>query len=125
VRNGSGAADHNQRGASRFGLLIFLLLLGLFFSMAIRIIPVYIDHNVISNVAEAMVKSGQLNALTQTEMRREFASRLRVNNIRDFDTSSVTSNRVNNQYELSLSYEKRVPLFYNIDAVLSFNEKFQ
>ena len=83
------------------------------------------DHNLISSVAESMLENGRTDSLTQAEVRREFANSLRVNNIRDFDTSVVTASRTNNKSEISLNYEKRVPLFYNIDAIISFSDKFE
>jgi hypothetical protein len=83
------------------------------------------DHSIISSVAESMLESGRTDSMTQAEVRREFANSLRVNNIRDFDTSAVNSSRANNKSEITLMYEKRVPLFYNIDAIISFNDKFE
>ena len=125
MSSGTRTAGHYQWGASKFGVVIILLLIGSFFSIAIKIIPVYMDHNLISSVAESMLENGRTDSLTQAEVRREFANSLRVNNIRDFDTSVVTASRTNNKSEISLNYEKRVPLFYNIDAIISFSDKFE
>ncbi len=124
MANAARTTDYFQRGASKFGVIIVLLLIGMFFSIGIKIIPVYMDHGLISSVAESLLESGRTASMTQAEVRREFANSLRVNNIRDFDTSAVTSSRENNKSEISLNYEKRIPLFYNIDAVISFSDKF-
>ncbi len=125
MRSGTRTADYYQRGASKFGLVVTLLLIGLFFSVGMKIVPVYMDHNLISSVAESLLESGRSDSMTQAEVRSEFANSLRVNNIRDFDTSAVTSSRTDNKSEITLTYEKRVSLFYNIDAVISFNDKFE
>jgi hypothetical protein len=83
------------------------------------------DHNLISGIAETLLNGGRADSMTQAEIRSEFANNLRVNNIRDFDASAVTSNRTDNKSEINLKYEKRIPLFYNIDAVISLNDKFE
>jgi hypothetical protein len=125
MRSVARTADHYQRGASKFGIVITLLVVGLFFPVRMKIVPVYMDHNLISSVAQAMLESGRTDSMMQAEVRREFANSLSVNNIRDFDASAVTSSRANNKSEITLIYEKRVPLFHNINAVISFNEKFE
>jgi len=125
MRIKSGTTDLYQRGASKIGIIITLLVIVLFFSVGIKIIPVYMDHSLISSVAKSMLASGRTDSMTQAEVRREFADSLRINNIRDFDISAITLSRANNKSEITLIYEKRVSLFYNIDAVINFNDKFE
>ena len=114
-----------QRGVSIFGIIVILALLGGFLSVGLKLMPIYLDHNVISGVAESLQESGRAAQMTQTEIRTEISNSLRVNNIRDFELSSVTANTANNRTVINIAYEKRVPLFFNIDAVVSFDDSFE
>ena len=118
-------AGRYQKGASVFGVVVVLLIIAAFVSVGLKVIPAYVDHNLVAGVAETLADSGRAADMTQTEIRQEISNTLRVNNIRDFDINSVTSTRVENPTEISIVYERRIPLFTNIDIVISFDEKFE
>ncbi len=118
-------AGRYQKGASVFGVVVVLLMISAFVSIGLKVIPAYLDHNVVAGVAETLVDSGRAADMTQTEIRQEIGNSLRVNNIRDFDIDAVTSTRLENRTEISIVYERRIPLFSNIDVVISFDDKFE
>src|SRR5690606_17041806 len=106
-------------------IILTLAILGGLLSVGLKLVPVYIDHNVIRGVVESLQESGRASDMTQTEIRTELSNTLRVNNIRDFDLDAVTVNKSNNRTVINLAYEKRVSLFFNIDAVVSFDESYE
>jgi hypothetical protein len=112
----------SQRGFSKFGLLLLVVLVsGLTFGL--RILPVYLDHNFVKGVAEDLVASGRAATLTQAQMREEIANGLRVNNVRDFNLNSITLQRENASPVLVIDYERRVPLVGNVDVIISFDDR--
>ncbi len=49
---------------------------------------------------------------------------LLVNNVRDFDVAKIVLVKKSREKTLSVDYEVRVHLFYNIDAILVFEHRF-
>ena len=114
-----------QRGISMIGLIITLMVVAFFLTVGLKIVPIYLEHNTIRNAIESLVESGQVNEMSQNQLRQEISNSLRVNSIRDFDLDAVRLERSNNATAVALSYEKRVSLFSNIDAVVYFDERIE
>ena len=114
-----------QRGFSKFGLLMMLVVLVSGLTFGLKILPVYLDHNFVKGVAEELIADGRAASLTQGEIREEIANGLRVNNVRDFNLSSITLERENAEPVLVIEYERRVPLVANIDVIISFDDRIE
>ena len=114
-----------QRGFSKFGLLMMLVLLVSGLTFGLKILPVYLDHNFVKGVAKDLIADGRAAALTQGEIREEIANGLRINNVRDFNLNSVTLERENAEPVLVIEYERRVPLVANIDVIISFDDRIE
>lgn len=125
MKNKLSASIRTQKGFSKIGLIttLFVLIIGL--TLGLKVIPIYIDHNFVRGIAETLVDSGRATTLTQTEVRQEIAASLRVNNIRDFDLNSITATRGNGTAAITIKYERRVPLFSNLDVVASFDDRIE
>lgn len=115
----------SQRGFSKLGLLMLLVLLVSGLTFGLKILPVYLDHNFVKGVAEELIADGRAATLTQNEIRQEVANGLRVNNVRDFNLNSISLVRENAQPVLVIEYERRVPLVANIDVVISFDDRIE
>ncbi len=115
----------HQRGFSKLGLVFMLVVLVSGLTFALKVLPVYIDHNFVRGVAESLLESGRANSMTQAEVREEIAASMRVNNVRDFDLDSISTSRANGASIISITYERRIPLFANIDIILSFDDQIQ
>ena len=114
-----------QRGFSKFGLLMMLVVLVSGLTFGLKILPVYLDHNFVKGVAEELIADGRAASLTQGEIREEIANGLRVNNVRDFNPHGITLERENAEPVLVIEYERRVPLVANIDVIISFDDRIE
>ncbi len=114
-----------QRGFSKIGLIATLLVLIVGLTCGLKILPIYIDHNFVQGIAKSLIDSGRVETLTQTEVRQEIAASLRLNNIYNFDLSSITATRGNGTAAITIQYERRVPLFSNLDVVASFDDRIE
>ena len=114
-----------QRGFSKLGLVFMLVVLVSGLTFALKVLPVYIDHNFVKGVAESLLESGRANSMTQAEVREEIAASMRVNNVRDFDLDNISTSRANGASIISITYERRIPLVANIDIILSFDDQIQ
>ncbi|MGB4249055.1 MAG: DUF4845 domain-containing protein [Pseudohongiellaceae bacterium] len=125
MNNKLNSYSGRQRGFSKFGLLMTLVVLVTGLTFGLKVLPIYIDHNFVRGQAESLVESGRAATMTQAEIRIEVGNSLRVNNIREFDLNSITSTRNNGAAVILIVYERRVPLFSNLDVVVSFDDRIE
>ena len=114
-----------QTGVSKFGLLIVFILIISFITFGLKVVPLYVDHNLISGVYEELIENGEAANMTITEIRQRVSNTLRINNVTDFDLSSITLRKENDQAIITIAYERRVELAANLDVVAKFNTDLQ
>ncbi len=114
-----------QQGFSKFGLLMTLIVLVCFLTFGLKVLPVYIDHNFVKGFAEDLVESGRASSMTQAEVREEVGRGLAINNVREFDINSITTSINGGDSVISIKYERRIPLFSNVDIVVSFDDRVE
>ena len=114
-----------QRGISSAGVLLIAVLLGLFFTVGLKVGPLYVDHNLITGLCQDLIDNGEANGMTVTEVRDRISSTLRINNVTDFDLNSIRMRKENAEAIITVAYEKRVPLIANLDIVATFDESLR
>jgi len=111
----------DQVGVSKFGLLIVFVLLAGFFTFGLKVVPLYVDHNLVTGVCEELVENGEAVNMTVTEVRQRVSNTLRINNITDFNLSGITLRKESDQAIISIAYERRAELIANLDVVAKFD----
>jgi hypothetical protein len=114
-----------QRGISSAGVLLIAVLLGLFFTVGLKVGPLYVDHNLITGLCQDLIDNGEANGMTVTEVRDRISSTLRINNVTDFDLNSIRMRKENGEAIITVAYEKRIPLIANLDIVATFDESLR
>ena len=114
-----------QAGVSKFGLLMMFVLLVSFLTFVLKVVPLYVDHNLISGVCEELIENGEAANMTITQILQRVSNTLRINNVTDFDLSSITLRKENDQAIITIDYERRVELVANLDVVAKFNTVLQ
>tara|TARA_B110000967_G_scaffold202041_1_gene240196 strand:- start:3106 stop:3483 length:378 start_codon:yes stop_codon:yes gene_type:complete len=114
-----------QAGVSKFSILMMFILVVSFLTFGLKVVPLYVDHNLVSGVCEELIENGEAANMTITEIRQRVSNTLRVNNVTDFDLSSITLRKENDQAIITIAYERRVELAANLDVVAKFNTDLQ
>ena len=114
-----------QAGFSKFGLLMMFIMIVAFLTFGLKVVPLYVDHNLITGVCEELIENGEAANMTTSEVRQRVSNTLRINNVTDFDLSSITVRKENDQAIITIDYERRVELAANLDVVAKFNTVLQ
>ena len=114
-----------QAGVSKFGLLMVFILIVSFLTFGLKVVPLYVDHNLISGVCEELIENGEAANMTTTDIRQRVSNTLRINNVTDFDLSAITVRKENDQAIITIAYERRVELVANLDVVAKFDTVLQ
>jgi hypothetical protein len=110
-----------QKGVSKFGMLMVFILVATFFTFGLKVVPLYVDHNLITGVCEELIESGEATNMTLTEIRERVGNTLRINNVTGFDLSDIRLRKESDKPIITIAYERRVELAANLDVVAKFD----
>jgi hypothetical protein len=111
----------SQQGLSMTGWMAVLFVVAIFVTCAVKIMPLYLDawtaRTAIENVvAKQREKTESIRAIRSAISRQFIANRVEVVKIK-----KVKINKTKGKIVIDANYEKREPLFYNIDVVVKFD----
>ena len=116
-------APHKQAGLGAIGWLLSILMLGAAASLAGKLVPLYSDFRVISNVLEGMSAEEGYIHKPDRMIAATMQKRFKVNGVRTFNIKdNIKINRTSNGVELVMDYEIRMDLIRNIDMIVSFDK---
>lgn len=114
-----------QRGASALGVLAGMIGLVAVITLLLKLGPHYIDWQTMRSVFGDL-PAGKVHTMSKTEIRETLQKRFRVNSLRDFDLKEiVTIERQKAGTQLLVEYERRENIVANVDAVLTFSERYE
>ncbi|MFA5683710.1 MAG: DUF4845 domain-containing protein [Lysobacteraceae bacterium] len=111
--------NRNQRGMSLVGFLLVLSLFGFFAFLAMRLFPVYSEYrDVVSDMNGLKAEAGAA-AMSPQQLRDRLFRRFYVSYVESVKPEHVSFNR-DKGYNMTVKYEVRKPLMYNLDFVAKF-----
>ena len=119
-----------QRGISFFNLLIVLLVGGIFFTVGFKLFTPYADHETFKSILESITEDREEMKKDLSTIKRNIDRRFTINQVRlpkyapDGETPSLLIKQKESEVFFTLDYEIRVPMFYNVDAVVEFKEEY-
>ena len=112
-----------QRGLTLWSGLFVLLVGGFVALVALKVIPGYLEYFRIAETLEGIRGEAASSGMTAEEIRKRIGRRFSVEDIRDRDVSDVVIKAQRGGLtQVSIDYEFRRNLFYNIDLVLRFDK---
>jgi len=116
-----------QQGWTMWSLLFVLGVLMLFAYVGMQLVPVYGANGNIVNAMERSVDNKDLRKITRAEIIRSMNSQLYLDGTHELldykNDLKVSRNR--NKFIVQVSYERKVPLFFNISVAADFKPKLE
>ena len=106
-----------QRGFSLTGLILVLMVLGLFALLAIKIVPSFLEYRA---VRDGMVRAKAAGG-SPAEMRLAFDKFAEINNVEAMRGRDLVISRDGAVPEISFAYEKRIPLTERATLVIDYD----
>lgn len=112
----------NQRGLGMLQWALVIAIAGFFLLFAFKVIPLYAENRYVESALRSLESGGQkLDEMTDAEISKKLNNFYMINNVRsEGPTKNIKVVRESEKALVTVDYETRVPLFYNIDLVLSF-----
>jgi len=114
----------SQKGASLYALIFVMAMLGIIIFAGLKISPAYIDDRIISNALRNMRDEGELAKLSLRDIRARI-SRTMMANGASWSADYIDQVELNGVDYIQVQYEKRVEMFWNIDAIVKFDYMVQ
>ena len=113
--------SRRERGMTFLGIVALLVGVSVVITLLMRLGPHYLDWTTMETILDDLAREN-VHQMSKADIRGSLAKRFRVNSLRGFDLREVIKierNKVDTS--LSVEYEKREPIVFNIDIVLSFS----
>lgn len=117
------AGQARQKGVTTLGLLVLGMLIGVWVLVIIKLVPVYIEDYGIKDVFEDYQAQYKEIGGEKRKIVDHFERGFQVNNIRYVSVKELEVEKKPKEMTVKLNYDVRVPLFYNIDIMLSFQNE--
>ncbi|HEY0963382.1 MAG TPA: DUF4845 domain-containing protein [Pseudomonadales bacterium] len=111
-----------QRG-SAYTTMILVALFGIVILAVLKIAPAYVDDRAIAGTMENLAASSEFADMSINDVRSSLMRTLNTNRI-EFDPNNVVLVREGGNEYVDVNYESRKSLFYNIDAIVKFEHRF-
>ena len=114
-----------EKGTSFFNMLIVLMMAGSIFATAFKIYQPYLDHMTIKSVVESITKDYDELRKPIATIKANVNKRLYINQVTLPTDDALIIENDKGVLTFNLQYETRLPMFFNVDAVVKFSESYE
>ncbi len=116
---------HFQRGASFTSTLISLIVAGIFFAVGFKLFSPYWEHATINSIVKTTSEDPDELSKSLRELRSDLDKKFYINQVSLPEKDSLQVRQEEGMIHFDLVYEVRVPMFYNVDALVKFEEHYE
>ena len=109
----------NQRGVALSGVLVWGVVISLVAVLAMKVAPEYLTYFKILKATKSIALSS--SGKTVPEIRASFAKYMDVDHVSTITPADLDISKEGNTIVIAFSYEKRIPLFYNVSLLIDFD----
>jgi hypothetical protein len=110
-----------QKGLSSIGWLLVITVFGLAFTIIAKLAPFYLDNRFVVSTLHGLAEDATFPQMSTDQVRTKLRKTFGINNIRGKAVDSVKISKVKNIILITVEYEERVNILFNVDVVLTFN----
>jgi hypothetical protein len=110
-----------QRGLTMISWVFVLAIVAFCGMFVFRVVPMYAENMYVTNALKSLVEPGvQLKDMSDSEIKKKINNFYMVNNVRSPGPQNIVIDRKTHPLLITVDYENRANLFWNIDVVASF-----
>ena len=111
-----------QQGMSMLAALCVLGVILFFATLAVRLAPIYLDYWTLSRIITDIAEEARTTDATPGSVRKELSSRFITNRIESVNLKDIKISTDKKGIIIDARHEKRVPIMFNVDAVVHFDD---
>lgn len=110
-----------QRGLSLISTLLVLAFLGVVATLAVRLVPVYLQYYNVRSVMNELAHLPNVGSMGFQQICNNLTNRFTINNINAVSCKDLKMTTVGNETTLSVKYQVKQHLIANIDGLFYFS----
>jgi hypothetical protein len=119
------AMREKQTGYSFTTVLSIILVGGIFFTVGFKLYPPYMDFATIDTVLTNVINDTEELKKDPRLLKKDLQKKWTVNQIRLPHKDALIIRRKDGYITFKLQYEARVPMFFNVDAMVKFDKEYK
>ncbi len=115
---------HSQKGMSFFGWLAVISLLVFGVVIAMKLIPIYMDHFALRKIVTTVNEDPTVRINSLRDFNAHISKGMQINSIRDINAAEAVTITPSGTdvYTVLIKYEVRAPLLQTVDLLVHFDE---
>lgn len=115
-----------QNGATMWGWLAVITMVGFLAMQAFKVVPIYFEHRIIRAALQDIVNGREFKNMSNKTVRATIQTRLSINNVRGVDANSfkMMRDRTGEKYIL-VQYQQKSSIISNLSVVVEFDEEIR
>ena len=111
-----------QQGMGMSGMLFVLVVVIFVVTVLFKLGPAYMNYMTMTSIMNGVAESPEPILGGKPAIMKVLENRMMVNEVRTIDSKSFAFKKVGDEaFDVTLTYERREHLFFNVDAVLIFS----
>jgi hypothetical protein len=110
-----------QSGITLLGFIVVLAVVGLFAYIGMKLFPMYSEFYSVKSALKGLANEPGIGNTNPAKIQDLFFRRLYISYSENVQKENVKIKRVDNGWQMDVSYEVRKPMIANLDVVGKFN----
>jgi hypothetical protein len=114
-----------QAGITFIGWLVLLVPVAIVVYMAIRLVPIYLNHMKVTNAVQQAAEESRIEggAVSPTAVRSSISRRFDVEGVTDPRLEQIRVARDGDEWVIEVSYDRTAALFGDISLLVTFDKR--
>lgn len=113
-----------QKGFISIQMALFIFLIAMFAYCLFKLVPPYVENIYVKDSMKFLVDTNDnIHEIDKSALQSQLYKYMTINSVGDVQAKSFKIHRTRDVTFVNSVYEVRVPLFLNIDAVMSFKNQ--
>lgn len=113
---------YRQTGLTLISLIVVLGFVASVVLLVFKIAPIYLDHSKVTSAFSALENQGNLQELSESEIRSTLDKRFNMNYVSDFKAQDVKIIKQGSYVKVEAEYEVVKPIVGNLSVLVEFDD---
>ena len=115
-----------QKGATMWGWLSIILMVGFLTMLAFKVVPIYFEHRIITSMVQELVDSREFENMSNRKIMSTLSNRMTINNIRSISSNvfKPARDRIGEKF-IKIEYSQKVNIMGTLSVIAEFNEEIK
>lgn len=114
-----------QQGMTAMGIVFMLIGLGVIVMLALKILPVYMEHGKVKSALESVGNLTDIETKSKSEVKSSLKKRFLTNGVESVPKGAIKITKFGNYIHVQIQYDVEVLLTSNLYALIKFDDEIE